>query len=91
MNTYEISCYSKCGGRFEPYFLSVTVLANSETEAIGFCEEWLALTGKKPVHPASWWIVKDVTNQLNWSVEGRIAGVVTPARVPILAPYKESK
>jgi hypothetical protein len=61
MNTYRISCYSKCGSYFHPYLQYVTVNAISEADAIRLCKEWLVRTGKEFELPESEWTIADVT------------------------------
>lgn len=41
MKAYKISCHSKCGSYFASYLQSVTVIANSQDEAISELRKWM--------------------------------------------------
>jgi hypothetical protein len=60
MNTYKISCFSKCGSYFASYLQSVTVNADSEEEALTLCKEWLDENQRKFIYPESEWRIREL-------------------------------
>lgn len=71
MNAYKISCYSKCGTYFASYLQSVTVLAESEAEAIQKVEDWLDHEGRTFLNSDSskWTVEKlaaDMCGVIDW-------------------------
>lgn len=47
MKIYKVSCLSDCGGYFQAYLQSVTLYANSESEALQTAKKWGASQGEK--------------------------------------------
>jgi hypothetical protein len=68
VNTYRISCFSKCGSYFQPYLKAVAVNAITEKDAVRMCKEWLEHTGREFIYPESEWTIRDITVAQNSGV-----------------------
>jgi len=55
MRIFKISCYSNCGTYFQPYLKSVTVIAETEADAIQILKEYFKKTGKKFIYEEKRW------------------------------------
>lgn len=58
MNSYKISCYSRCGSYFGSYLQSVTVIADSKEAALIVTKDWLKKEGERFIYPEEKWRVE---------------------------------
>ena len=55
MNTYKVTCYSKCNSYFRGYLQSVVVMAKDEVEALDIVKKWLKEKNKEFIYPEYEW------------------------------------
>lgn len=63
MNIYRVSCFSDCGSYFVSYLQSVTVKAESESQAKEVVKKWLSDNGKNFIYSEDKWEVELVSSK----------------------------